>query len=78
MSIWPSPRRQRKLEEPRSTFHDKPLSAKMRGSVLPSNLLSSCSPGTTHDYAIGRAGPSQLSSVAPHARAKEGAVARHK
>src|SRR6266540_354894 len=38
-----------------------------RGSVLPSNLLSSCSPGTTHDYAIGRAGPSILSSVAPHA-----------
>src|SRR5947207_865283 len=38
----------------------------MRGSVLPSNLLSSSSPGTTHDYAIGRAGPI-MSSVAPHA-----------
>ena len=34
--------------------------------------------GTTHDYAIGRAGPSILSSVAPSRPTKEGAVARHK
>jgi hypothetical protein len=78
MSIWPSPWSAKETGRSAFHLHGKPLSAKMRGSVLPSNLLSSCSRGTTHDYAIGRAGPSLLSSVAPHARAKEGAVARHK
>src|SRR4030095_3530724 len=37
-----------KLEEAPFTFPGTPLSAKMFGSVLPSNLLPSCSPGTTH------------------------------
>ncbi len=64
---WPPAVDKRKLEEAPFTFPGKPLSAKMRGSVLPSNLLSSCSLGTTHGYAIGQAGPSILSSVAPHA-----------
>ena len=64
---WPPAVSKRKLEEAPFTFPDKPLSAKCVARFCHRTLLSSCSPGTTHDYAIGRAGPSILSSVAPHA-----------
>jgi hypothetical protein len=67
VNLWPPAVGKRKLEEAPFTFPGKPLSAKCVARFCHRTLLSSCSPGTTHDYAIGRAGPSILSSVAPHA-----------